>query len=316
MYSEMTTAHKIKATIITGFLGAGKTTFINNLLRKYPKKQFALVENEFGEVSIDTKLIKGVDASNLFALKNGCICCTIANEYELVLLELAERFPHVDELLIETTGIADPAQVIKPFTDNPDISRWYEFQGIVCLADARNFDFHLQEKVSVRQLISAGTIIISKSEDFSHIEKAILVNRLKEINFLAPLFFTSQNRTGFELGNYWNNKPLSWSYLTAGDTMHTGFSSKTIRFNHPLNRSDFEHWLSYFLDVYKNDVYRVKGIIYFIDEPFEYIVQAVGSSWEIKEGDLALDNKNGVLVFIGKLADISIDGIGSCRLGQ
>ena len=84
-------AGKINATIVTGFLGAGKTTFINQILRLYPEKQFALVENEFGEVSIDTKLIKGVDASQLFELKNGCICCTITNEYELVLKELDRK---------------------------------------------------------------------------------------------------------------------------------------------------------------------------------------------------------------------------------
>jgi G3E family GTPase len=306
----MTTPHKINATIITGFLGAGKTTFINNLLRKYPEKQFALVENEFGEISIDTRLIKGVDASHLFELKNGCICCTITNEYELVLLELAERFPHVDELLIETTGIADPAQVIKPFTDNPEIRKLYEFQGIVCVADAGNLDSHLQEKVSVRQLISAGAIVISKAEGFSHEEQTTLVNRMKEINSLAPVFYTSQNHSEFEPGNYWNNKPLFWPDHLHRDKMHGGFSSKTIRFNHHLSRSEFEYWLSYFLDVHNNEIYRAKGIVYFIDEPFEYIVQAVGSSWEIKEGDLALDHKNGVLVFVGKLADISFDGIG------
>lgn len=315
MFSDMTTPHKINATIITGFLGAGKTTFINNLLRKYPDKQFALVENEFGEVSIDTKLIKGVDASQLFELKNGCICCTITNEYELVLLELSERFPHVDELLIETTGIADPAQVIKPFTDNPEIRELYEFQGIVCLADASNFDFHLQEKVSGRQMISAGAIVISKSEGFSHEEQTTLVNRLKEINSLAPVFYTSQNHSGFKPGNYWNNKPVFWPVFQFGDKIHNGFASKTIRFNQALSRNDFENWLSYFLDVHRNEIYRAKGIVYFIDEPFEYIVQAVGSSWEIKEGDLALDGKNGVLVFVGKLTGISFDGISSSRLG-
>lgn len=259
MFSDMTTPRKIKAAIITGFLGAGKTTFINNLPRKYPDKQFDLVENEFGEVPVNTRLIKGVDASQLFELKYGCICCTITNEYELVLVELAGRFPEVNELLIETTGIADPAQIIKPFTNNPEIRSFFEFQGIICIADARNYEFHIQEKVSVRQLISDGAIVISKSEGFSHDEQIAMVNRLKELNDMAPVFYTLQSQTEFETGNFWNNKPFFRPYLLQGNSF-----------------------------------------------------QAVGSSWEIKEGDLALDNKSGVVVFVGKLADISFDGIDKC----
>ena len=113
---------KIPVTIITGFLGAGKTTFINKLLKKESATQFALVENEFGEVAIDSKLIKGIDTSQLFELKQGCICCTITDEYELVLLELAERFPEVVHLLIETTGVAEPAPVIRPFFVDEDLN--------------------------------------------------------------------------------------------------------------------------------------------------------------------------------------------------
>jgi len=94
----MNQQQKIAVTVITGFLGAGKTTFINQLLKNYSDTQFALVENEFGDISIDTQLIKGVEASQLFELKNGCICCTITNEYEGILAELADRFPHVEHL--------------------------------------------------------------------------------------------------------------------------------------------------------------------------------------------------------------------------
>jgi G3E family GTPase len=128
---------KIAVTVVTGFLGAGKTTFINFLLKKYSELQFALVENEFGDVAIDTQLIKGVEASRLFELKQGCICCTITNEYELVLQELAERFPHVQHLLIETTGLADPAGVIRPFFREEKLNVLYTFNGTICIVDAQ-----------------------------------------------------------------------------------------------------------------------------------------------------------------------------------
>src|SRR5690554_6147983 len=131
---------KIAVTVVTGFLGSGKTTFINFLLKKYSEVQFALVENEFGDVAIDSQLIKGVDASRLFELKQGCICCTITNEYELVLQELAERFPHVQHLLIETTGVADPAGVIRPFFREKRLKELYTFNGTICMLDAQNYD--------------------------------------------------------------------------------------------------------------------------------------------------------------------------------
>ena len=155
---------KISVTIVTGFLGAGKTTFINALLKANPEKQFALVENEFGEVSIDTKLIKGVDASQMFELKEGCICCTISDEYELVLAELAERFPNVDHLLIETTGVADPALVIRPFFRDENLQKMYSFKGTVCLVDALNFENEAEIELKNKQVAVADLVLISKTE--------------------------------------------------------------------------------------------------------------------------------------------------------
>jgi G3E family GTPase len=300
-------ARKINATIVTGFLGAGKTTFINQILTLYPEKQFALVENEFGEVSIDTKLIKGVDASQLFELKNGCICCTITNEYELVLKELAERFPHTEELLIETTGLASPAQVIKPFTQDQDILALYNFRGVVCVVDAVNFEFHLQQTINLRQIVSAGAIVVTKAEELSSREREDLSKRIKDINPLAPVKFAGHENSPFELADYWNTKLQSFHYIPEGGGHKNGFSARTIYFEQPVDRSRFEEWLSYLLDVYKNRIYRAKGIVRFKGEPFEYIVQAVGDGWEITEGDLVVGHQRGVLVFIGDLASVSFE---------
>lgn len=153
----MSQQDKIAVTVIIGFLGAGKTTFINHLLQSYPETQFALVENEFGDVSIDTQLIKGVDASQLFELKNGCICCTITNGYEGILKELAERFPHVEHLLVETTGIADPVSVIRPFFRDDELNALYNYNGCVCMVDALHFN---NQPVTT---IQSGIIIMESS---------------------------------------------------------------------------------------------------------------------------------------------------------
>lgn len=308
MFSDMHHYRKINATIITGFLGAGKTTFINHLLREYPDKQFALVENEFGEVSIDTKLIKGIDASQLFEMKNGCICCTITNEYELVLQELAERFPHVDELLIETTGIADPGPVIRPFVSNPELQKLYNFRGIVCLADAVNNKLHVDQPVFIRQIVSAGAIVISKAEGMNTGEKKNLSAEFSKINPLCDYFFSIKSGTDFNLTNYWSSKPNYFLPNRLTMPTHPNISSKTIYHDKAFDRNKFETWLSYLLDVYKKEIYRVKGVVQFVDEPFEYIVQAVGPAWEITEGDLPEDSHKSVLVFIGELENVLLDG--------
>jgi G3E family GTPase len=185
----MNTKNKISVNIITGFLGAGKTTFINQILKNNPDKQFALVENEFGDVSIDTKLIKGLDASQMFELKQGCICCTISDEYELVLLELAERFPNIEHLLIETTGIADPAPVIRPFFSDENLHSVYQYNGTVCLVDAINFENSPEKEITIKQIVVADLILVSKSEQLSEIQKKTFKENLQKINPFAEIEF-------------------------------------------------------------------------------------------------------------------------------
>lgn len=291
---------KVNVTIITGFLGAGKTTFINQILENNPEIQFALVENEFGEVAIDTKLIKGVDASQMFELKQGCICCTISDEYELVLAELAERFPNVQHLLIETTGIADPAPVIRPFFRDERLKEIYQLNGTVCLVDAVNFANQLKEEVTLKQVAVADKVLITKSEKISGQEK----ERLKfEIGRINPLCKVSC----FEMGiipdfsiNKIIHKTRFYPETSSNKSLHSGITSKTLSFSNPLNQEEFTHWLSYNLDIYKSQIYRVKGILCFENELYEYILQGVGGSFEITESENLSENFNSQIIIIGK----------------
>ncbi len=292
--------NKIAVTIITGFLGAGKTTFINQLLKDNPETQFALVENEFGEVSIDTKLIKGVDASQMFELKQGCICCTISDEFELVLQELAERFPDVEHLLIETTGIADPASVIRPFFTDINLKEIYQYSGTICLVDAINFEKSPEKEITVKQLVVADLVLISKTENLSIIKKKAFKESLQKISPFAKIDFFAFN--------LWNNiqlKSLLRKHRTEFDyagfpVSHTNLSTKTLIFNQPISKEYFIRWLTYTLDIHKNEIYRTKGILCFENEPYEYILQGVGGSFEITEGDLILDSIQSIVVVIGR----------------
>lgn len=327
-FELMNGKNKISVTVITGFLGSGKTTFINSVLKKYPDVQFALVENEFGEVSIDTKLIKGLDASQMFELKQGCICCTISDEYELVLLELAERFPNVEHLLIETTGIADPAPVIRPFFRDENLQKLYGFNGTICLVDAINFENSPEKEITIKQIVVADLILLSKSEQLSETQKEAFKQHLKKINPFAEIRFVDLNFAGslaplgacpdFLSGGLWvgelrkhqdlnsilQKKRTEFNFATFSNS-HTNLSTKTLQFNQPLHKEQFINWLSYTLDLYKNEIYRTKGILCFENESYEFILQGVGGSFELVEGsDLSSDSKSEI-VFIGNLQVIN-----------
>ena len=303
----MSIQNKIPVTIITGFLGAGKTTFINFLLKSNPDIQFALVENEFGAIPIDTKLIKGIDASQMFELKQGCICCTISDEYELVLKELAERFPNVGHLLIETTGIADPAPVIQPFFADEDLKDLYEYNGAICLVDALNFENLPEEEMAYKQLNVADLILLNKTENLDDKQQE---EYLAKMNKLAPL--AKVRSTSFGEVKELNLKELklhtfnAYSFLSYKSN-HALVQSKTLSFSAPLNRADFLYWLEYTLDIYKSQIYRCKGVVCFQNEPFEYILQGVGGRFELEEGDLIMEAPESHIVFIGKLDGLALD---------
>lgn len=302
----MNRTSKIKVTVITGFLGAGKTTFINAVLKQNPKTRFALVENEFGDVSIDTKLIKGVDASQMFELKQGCICCTITDEFELVLQELAERFPDVEHVLIETTGIADPVSIIRPFFANEILKEIYQYNGAICLVDALNFKDSPEKELAVKQAVVADLVVVSKSDKVPKTEKEKFRENLKRINPFAEIkFFHPGDDLEIPLYSIQQKKKSIFDFVSSGPT-HVGIQTKTLSFDHPLNQTELLRWLEYHLDLYKKQIYRTKGILCFENELYEFILQGVGGSFEILEGESLRVSQKSQVVFIGKLTGLEL----------
>jgi len=299
--------NKISVTVITGFLGAGKTTFINHLLKIYPETQFALVENEFGDISIDTKLIKGVDASRMFELKKGCICCTISDEYELVLKELSERFPDVGHLLIETTGVADPATVIRPFFSDETLKEIYQFNGTICLVDALNFESQPEKEIRLKQMAVADLILMNKSENLDAVRKREIREEILRFNSLCEREFTEFGFSPeFQLDRIMV-RPKFFPDFAGRENAHHTLKTQLLMFDEPLDKERFSEWLSYTLDIYKKKIYRVKGILCFANEPFEYILQGVGGSFELTEGDALPLRKVSQMVIIGQLGNLKFE---------
>lgn len=299
--------NKISVTVITGFLGAGKTTFINHLLKIYPETQFALVENEFGDISIDTKLIKGVDASRMFELKKGCICCTISDEYELVLKELSERFPDVGHLLIETTGVADPATVIRPFFSDETLKEIYQFNGTICLVDALNFESQPEKEIRLKQMAVADLILMNKSENLDAVRKREIREEILRFNSLCETEFAEFGFSPeFQLDRIMV-RPKFFPDFAGRENAHHTLKTQLLMFDEPLDKERFSEWLSYTLDIYKKKIYRVKGILCFANEPFEYILQGVGGSFELTEGDELPLRKVSQMVIIGQLGNLKFE---------
>lgn len=294
---------KIPVVVVTGFLGAGKTTFINHLLERYAERKFALVENEFGDVAIDTKLIKGVDASQMFELKQGCICCTITDEYELVLKELAHRFPDVENLLIETTGLADPAPVIRPFFHDSELRELYEYTGTICLVDAVNYDDHPEKDLRLKQMVVSDMTLVNKAEWISAPDQEKMQQEIGKMNPFAKIYFTDfgiaheldidhlqqKIRTGFEFVSF--------------RQQHDHIQTRLIYLESSMTKAEFLRRFSYVMDVNKRNIYRAKGVLYFQDEPFEYILQGVGGSFELIEGNVSHSKQQSRVVIIGKELD-------------
>ncbi len=298
--------NKIAVTVITGFLGAGKTTFINSVLQTYSDIQFALVENEFGDIAIDTHLIKGVDASQMFELKDGCICCTITNEYESILEELAERFLHVEHLLIETTGIADPVSVIRPFLREEKLQQLYSFNKSVCMVDAIHFNHQPEKEIALKQLAVADEVIVTKTENLPEEQKEKLVQTLKEINPLAEIDFAGFGKVrSFNLLTPAQKNSISG--FDATNEMHSHLKTKTITSAIPVNKKDFLHRFGYNLDIYKNQIYRVKGILCFESEIYESVLQGVGGNFMLKEGERLITHPESKLVLIGNWEKLEFD---------
>ena len=167
-------------TVITGFLGAGKTTLVNYILKEQNKWKIAVLENEFGEVSIDDGLVaESMDSQeDLITMDNGCVCCSIRGDLVRTLGQLAQRRHEFDAIILETTGVADPAPIIYTIQTNLKLSEHFSIDSIVCLVDAKHITQHLDEikpegnvNEALQQVAFADRILLNKTDLVSDEEK-------------------------------------------------------------------------------------------------------------------------------------------------
>lgn len=201
--AEIPESDKTPFTIITGFLGAGKTTLINYILTEQRQKRICIVENEFGEINIDEKLVVDQLQSkeDLVTMDNGCACCSVRGDLIKTLGGLVERRKQFDAVFLETTGLADPAPIISTIKSNPWIDDNFKIDAVVCVADAKHVKEHLDEikpdgavNEAVQQVVFADRILLNKCDLVTPEELQAIKDTLTSINHFAEVIECTRSK--------------------------------------------------------------------------------------------------------------------------
>ena len=178
---------KIPVTVLTGYLGAGKTTLLNRILSEKHGKTYAVIVNEFGEIGIDNDLIVGAD-EEVFEMNNGCVCCTVRGDLIRVLSGLMKRKGRFDGIIVETTGLADPAPVAQTFFVDDDVRARTQLDSVTTVVDAKHLPLRLKDsREAAEQIAFADQIILNKTDLVTEAELLEVEKAIRTLNPLAPI---------------------------------------------------------------------------------------------------------------------------------
>ena len=342
---------RIPVTVLTGYLGAGKTTLLNRILTEPHGQKFAVIVNEFGEIGIDNDLVVNAD-EEVFEMNNGCICCTVRGDLVRIIAGLLRRRNKFDAIIVETTGLADPAPVAQTFFMDETVGAKARLDAVVTVADAKWLKDRLKDAPEAKnQIAFADVILLNKIDLVSDEELREVEARIRAINPYARLHRTERSRVAiadvlgrnaFDLDRILEIEP---QFLAADDHHdhdhhhghdhhhdhdhghdHNGgglkhyhdedMQSVALKTDKPLNPDKFFPWVQELVATEGPNILRSKGILAFKDDPQRFVFQGVHM---ILDGDHQRDWKPGEaresrIVFIGRnLPEAAIrQGFESC----
>jgi G3E family GTPase len=328
-------AHKIPVTVLTGYLGAGKTTLLNRILSEPHGKKFAVIVNEFGEIGIDNELVVNAD-EEVFEMNNGCICCTVRGDLVRIIDGLMRRKGKFDAIIVETTGLADPAPVAQTFFMDEAVGAKTKLDAVVTVADAKWLTERLKDAPEAKnQIAFADVILINKTDLVTPEELRELEARIHALNPYARLHRTERakidinevlGRNAFDLdrildiepnflegeGHGHNHHHDHSDHDHGADHHHHGnglkhyhdedMQSVALRTDKALNPDKFFPWVQDLVAKDGPNILRCKGILAFKDDPERFVFQGVHM---ILDGDhqrpwRADEPRDSRIVFIGR----------------
>ena len=304
---------KIPVTVLTGYLGAGKTTLLNRILTEPHGKRYAVIVNEFGEIGIDNDLVVGAD-EEVFEMNNGCICCTVRGDLIRIMDGLMKRKGKFDAIIVETTGLADPAPVAQTFFVDQDVSDAAKLDAVVTVADAKWLTDRLKDAPEAKnQIAFADVIILNKIDLVSPDELAAVEDAHPGHQPLCAhpprqelpgADRRGADRNAFDLDRIIELEP---DFLEEGHHHHHDEDMQSVSVRHPgaVDPDRFMPWISDLTQREGPNILRCKGIVAFPNEPKRFVFQGVHM---ILDGDLQGDWKDGEtrqsrVVFIGRNLD-------------
>ncbi|HXF87247.1 MAG TPA: GTP-binding protein [Xanthobacteraceae bacterium] len=327
--SDTAASEKIPVTVLTGYLGAGKTTLLNRILSEPHGKKYAVIVNEFGEIGIDNELIVNAD-EEVFEMNNGCICCTVRGDLIRIIEGLMRRKGKFDAIIVETTGLADPAPVAQTFFVDENVGRRTKLDAVVTVADAKWLKERLKDAPEAKnQIAFADVILINKVDLVTDAELRELEARVRGLNPYAKVHRTERakiplnevlGRNAFDLDRILDLEPEFLHVHGDGhdheDHAHGhGHSHGGMKHYHdeemqslslstdiPLDPDKFFPWIQDLVAKEGPNILRCKGILSFKDDPERFVFQGVHM---ILDGDHQRPWRDGEkresrIVFIGR----------------